>query len=155
MKWYLDHVPEAKALADAGRLRFGTIDTWLIYCLTHGEAYVTDVSNACRTMLFDINKLAWDDKIIEKLGIPKSALPKVVQSSGIVGYCKSDFLGCEIPIAGIAGDQPSALFGQCCFEPGMAKNTYGTGCFVLMNAGEKPGDVEVRPIDHDWLAVGW
>lgn len=138
MKWYLDNVPEAKILAAEGRLRFGTIDTWLIYCLTHGESYVTDVSNACRTMLFDINKLAWDEKIIEKLGIPMSALPKVVQSSGIVGYCKSDFLGCEIPIAGIAGDQPSALFGQCCFEAGMAKNTYGTGCFVLMNAGEKP-----------------
>ncbi|MBC8532830.1 glycerol kinase GlpK [Yeguia hominis] len=138
MKWYLDNVPEAKALAAEGRLRFGTIDTWLIYCLTKGKSYVTDVSNACRTMLFDINKLAWDEKIMQRLGIPASALPQVVQSSGIVGYCSSEILGCEIPIAGIAGDQPSALFGQCCFDAGMAKNTYGTGCFVLMNAGDKP-----------------
>lgn len=138
MKWILDHVPEARELAGKGRLRFGTIDTWLVYTLTDGQAYVTDVSNASRTMLFDIHKLRWDDRLLLRLGIPRDALPQVVESSGIVGICQSPVLGTEIPIAGIAGDQHAALFGQCCFEPGMAKNTYGTGCFSLMNTGEQP-----------------
>ena len=138
MKWILEHVPAAKELAEKDRLRFGTIDTWLVYSLTDGASYVTDVSNASRTMLFDIYKLQWDDTLLRELGIPRSALPRVAESGEIVGMCKDAVLGEEIPIAGMAGDQQAALFGQCCFEKGMAKNTYGTGCFVLMNTGEKP-----------------
>lgn len=138
MKWILEHVPAARELAEKDRLRFGTIDTWLVYSLTDGASYVTDVSNASRTMLFDIHKLQWDDTMLRELGIPRSALPRVAESGEIVGMCKDAVLGEEIPIAGMAGDQQAALFGQCCFEKGMAKNTYGTGCFVLMNTGEKP-----------------
>lgn len=138
MKWILDHVPAAKQLAEIGQLRFGTIDTWLIYTLTDGKAFVTDVTNASRTMLFNIYTLQWDEKLLNLLKIPRESLPEVVESSGVVGMCEASVLGCEIPIAGIAGDQHAALFGQCCFEAGMAKNTYGTGCFVLMNTGEKP-----------------
>lgn len=138
MKWILENVPAAQKLAEQGRLRFGTIDTWLVYSLTDGQTYVTDVSNASRTMLFDIHKMQWDGRMLEELGIPRDALPQVVESSGIVGMCQSPVLGVEIPIAGIAGDQHAALFGQCCFEPGMAKNTYGTGCFILMNTGDTP-----------------
>ena len=131
-------MPKAKVLAKEHRLRFGTIDTWLIYSLTEGESYVTDVTNASRTMLFDIQKLDWDEKMLNVFGIPRDALPKVVDSSGVVGMCSETILGRKIPIAGIAGDQHAALFGQCCFDKGMAKNTYGTGCFVLMNTGDKP-----------------
>ena len=138
MKWILDNVPRAKELAAQGRLRFGTIDTWLIFCLTEGESYVTDVTNASRTMLFDIKKLCWDEKLMGIFGVPQSALPEVVDSSAVVGYCADTVFGRRIPIAGIAGDQHAALFGQCCFEKGMAKNTYGTGCFVLMNTGDTP-----------------
>lgn len=138
MQWILENIPKAAELAKEGFLRFGTVDSWLIYSLTEGEAHVTDVSNASRTMLFDINKLRWDKKLLEEFGIPLSALPRVVESSGIVGYCSKAVFGCAIPIAGIAGDQHAALFGQCCFRQGMAKNTYGTGCFVLMNTGDKP-----------------
>ena len=138
MKWILENVPAARDLAKKGRLRFGTIDTWLVYSLTDGAAYVTDVTNASRTMLFDIHKLRWDDTLLQELGIPRSALPRVCESGEIVGMCSADVLGEEIPIAGIAGDQHAALFGQCCFAEGMAKNTYGTGCFVLMNTGSKP-----------------
>ena len=138
MKWILDNVPKAKVLAKEHRLRFGTIDTWLIYSLTEGESYVTDVTNASRTMLFDIQKLDWDEKMLNVFGIPRDALPKVVDSSGVVGMCSETILGRKTPIAGIAGDQHAALFGQCCFDKGMAKNTYGTGCFVLMNTGDKP-----------------
>ncbi len=138
MKWILEHVPAAGELAEKGRLRFGTIDTWLVYSLTDGASYVTDVSNASRTMLFDIHRLQWDDTMLRELGIPRSALPRVAESGEIVGMCKDSVLGEEIPIAGMAGDQQAALFGQCCFEKGMVKNTYGTGCFVLMNTGEKP-----------------
>lgn len=138
MKWILDNVPKAKVLAKEHRLRFGTVDTWLIYSLTEGESYVTDVTNASRTMLFDIQKLDWDEKMLNVFGIPRDALPKVVDSSGVVGMCSETILGRKIPIAGIAGDQHAALFGQCCFDKGMAKNTYGTGCFVLMNTGDKP-----------------
>lgn len=138
MKWILDNVPAARELAKKGRLRFGTIDTWLVYSLTDGNSYVTDVSNASRTMLFDIHTLRWDETMLKELGIPRSALPRVAESGEIVGVCNDAVLGQEIPIAGMAGDQHAALFGQCCFEKGMAKNTYGTGCFVLMNTGEKP-----------------
>ena len=138
MKWILDNVPKAKVLAKEHRLRFGTIDTWLIYSLTEGESYVTDVTNASRTMLFDIQKLDWDEKMLNVFGIPRDALPKVVDSSGVVGMCSETILGRKIPIAGIAGDQHAALFGQCCFDKGMAKNTYGTGCFMLMNTGDTP-----------------
>lgn len=138
MKWILENVPAARNLAKKGRLRFGTIDTWLVYSLTDGAAYVTDVTNASRTMLFDIHKLRWDDTLLQELGIPRGALPRVCESGEIVGMCSADVLGEEIPIAGIAGDQHAALFGQCCFAEGMAKNTYGTGCFVLMNTGSKP-----------------
>ena len=138
MKWILDNIPAARQLADAGQLRFGTVDTWLIYTLTDGKIYVTDVTNASRTMLFNIHTKDWDDNLLQLLEIPKSALPQVVESSGVVGMCEDTVLGREIPIAGIAGDQNAALFGQCCFDPGMAKNTYGTGCFVLMNTGKQP-----------------
>ncbi len=151
MKWILDNVPAAKELAAKGRLRFGTIDTWLIFSLTDGKTYVTDVSNASRTMLFDIHRLRWDDRMLQELGIPRSALPQVVESSGIVGMCQSPVLGMEIPIAGIAGDQHAALFGQCCFEPGMAKNTYGTGCFILMNTGTQP----VKSTNGLLTTIGW
>jgi len=138
MKWILDNVPRARELAAQGRLRFGTIDTWLVFCLTEGASFVTDVSNASRTMLFDIHKLCWDPKMLDILGVPLDTLPKVVDSAEVVGYCAESVFGRTIPIAGIAGDQHAALFGQCCFEKGMAKNTYGTGCFVLMNTGEEP-----------------
>ena len=151
MKWIMDFVPQARELAKQGRLRFGTIDSWLIYCLTEGESFVTDVTNACRTMLFDIHMLQWDKKLLQRLGIPEEALPKVVESSGIVGMCHASVLGREIPIAGVAGDQHAALFGQCCFEKGMTKNTYGTGCFVLMNTGETPVSSQ-----HGLLTtIGW
>ncbi len=151
MKWIMDCVPQARELAKQGRLRFGTIDSWLIYCLTEGESFVTDVTNACRTMLFDIHMLQWDKKLLQRLGIPEEALPKVVESSGIVGMCHASVLGREIPIAGVAGDQHAALFGQCCFEKGMTKNTYGTGCFVLMNTGETPVSSQ-----HGLLTtIGW
>ncbi len=138
MKWILENVPAARELAARDRLRFGTIDTWLIYSLTEGASYVTDVTNASRTMLFDIHKLRWDEKLLREFGIPRSALPRVAESGEIVGACSEDIFGAAIPIAGIAGDQHAALFGQCCFETGMAKNTYGTGCFVLMNTGDRP-----------------
>lgn len=137
MAWILNHVPKARELAAAKRLCMGTIDSWLIYSLTEGAVFVTDYSNASRTMLFDIHRLCWDEDLLQTLEIPKEVLPEVVSSSGIAGYCHEDVLGERIPIAGIAGDQHGALFGQCCFSPGMVKNTYGTGCFVLMNTGEQ------------------
>ena len=136
--WILEHVPGAKEKAEAGKLLFGTIDSWLIWNLTGGKVHATDVSNASRTMLFDIRKLDWDEKLLTYFDIPKSMLPKVVMSSGIVGMSEPDVTGGEIPIAGIAGDQQSALFGQCCFHAGDVKNTYGTGCFTLMNTGSVP-----------------
>jgi glycerol kinase len=151
MKWIMENVPAAKELEAKGRLRFGTIDTWLVYSLTDGKTYITDVSNASRTMLFDIHKLQWDDRLLQEFGIPRRALPQVVESSGIVGMCQSPVLGMEIPIAGIAGDQHAALFGQCCFEPGMAKNTYGTGCFILMNTGDRP----VKSSSGLLTTIGW
>jgi glycerol kinase len=138
MQWIMEHVPAARELAAKGRLRFGTIDCWLCYSLTQGRAFVTDVSNASRTMLFDIRRQRWDERLLQELGVPRSALPEVVECGQVVGCCGADVLGREIPIAGMAGDQHAALFGQCCFDKGMAKNTYGTGCFVLMNTGGEP-----------------
>lgn len=151
MKWILENVPEAKQLAAENRLCLGTVDSWLVFSLTDGESFVTDVSNASRTMLFDIQKLCWDQKMIQEMGIPRAALPEVVSSSGVVGICRASVLGVEIPIAGIAGDQHAALFGQCCFEEGMVKNTYGTGCFFLMNTGSQP----VFPQNGLISTVGW
>lgn len=137
IKWILDNVKGARNLAEEGELLFGTVDTWIIWNLTRGKVHVTDYSNASRTMLYNIKELKWDEKLIEVLDIPKSMLPEVKPSSEIYGYTEEYiFDGIKIPIAGIAGDQQAALFGQNCFEPGMAKNTYGTGCFLLMNTGE-------------------
>ena len=138
IKWILDNVEGARQLADEGKLLFGTVETWLIWKMTKGRVHVTDYSNASRTMLFNINTLEWDDEILEELNIPKSMLPKAVPSSHVYGYADASFFGGEIPIAGAAGDQQAALFGQTCFHEGEAKNTYGTGCFLLMNTGEKP-----------------
>ena len=138
IKWILDNVEGARQLADEGKLLFGTVETWLIWKMTKGKVHVTDYSNASRTMLFNINTLEWDDEILEELNIPKSMLPTPVPSSQIYGYTDPSFFGGEIPIAGAAGDQQAALFGQTCFHEGEAKNTYGTGCFLLMNTGDKP-----------------
>ena len=136
IKWLLDHVEGARALADQGRLLFGTVDTWLLWKLTSGAVHVTDYTNASRTMLYDIRRLCWDETLLQALDIPRSILPEVRDSSAIYGY--TDLQGVRVPIAGIAGDQQAALFGQGCFSPGEAKNTYGTGCFLLMNTGETP-----------------
>ena len=137
IKWILDHVEGALERAKKGDLLFGTIDTWLIWHLTSGKVHATDYSNASRTMLFNIHTLKWDEEILRALDIPYCMLPEVKPSSFIYGETASDLLGAPIPIAGVAGDQQAALFGQACFSPGMAKNTYGTGCFLLMNTGEK------------------
>lgn len=138
VKWILDHVPGAREKAENGDLLFGTVETWLIWKLTKGAVHVTDYSNASRTMLFNINTLEWDDDILTELNIPKCMLPEVKPSSCVYGEADPSFLGGPIPIAGAAGDQQAALFGQTCFTAGEAKNTYGTGCFLLMNTGEKP-----------------
>lgn len=138
IKWILEHVDGAAQRAEKGGLLFGTIETWLIWKLTKGRVHVTDYSNASRTMLFNINTLQWDAEILELLGIPMSMLPEAKPSSCVYGYADASYFGGEIPIGGAAGDQQSALFGQTCFQPGEAKNTYGTGCFLLMNTGEKP-----------------
>ena len=138
VRWILDNVQGVREKAEAGKLLFGTVDTWLIWKLTGGRVHVTDYSNASRTMLFNINTLAWDDEILNELDIPRPLLPEVKPSSCVYGYSDPSFLGGAIPIAGAAGDQQSALFGQTCFKPGEAKNTYGTGCFMLMNTGETP-----------------
>lgn len=138
--WILENVPGARQKADEGRLMFGTVDTWLIYKLTGGKVHATDYTNASRTMLFDIHKLGWDEEILEYFNIPHSMLPKVHPSSCIFGETDSSVLGGRIRIAGVAGDQQAALFGQCCFNPGDVKNTYGTGCFLLMNTGHKAID---------------
>ena len=141
IKWILDNVPGARILADAGQLLFGTVETWLIWNLTGGKVHITDYSNASRTMLFDVDNLCWDKHICEKLDIPMSILPQAVPSSQVYGEVAPGLLGFEdivgVPIAGAIGDQPAALFGQGCFEPGQAKNTYGTGCFLLMNTGKE------------------
>ncbi len=137
IKWILDNVPGAKEKANKGQLAFGTVDTWLIWRLTHGKTYVTDASNASRTMLFNIHNMQWDEELLEIFGIPPCMLPEVKQSSEVYGFTVKEHFDGEIPIAGIAGDQQAALFGQMCIEPGMTKNTYGTGCFVMMNTGTK------------------
>lgn len=138
VKWILDHVEGARERANRGELLFGTVETWLIWKLTKGAVHVTDYSNASRTMLFNINTLKWDDEILKELDIPKSMLPQAKPSSEIYGETDPSFFGGRIPIAGAAGDQQAALFGQTCFEKGEAQNTYGTGCFLLMNTGETP-----------------
>lgn len=137
INWILEHVEGAAEKAAQGRLCFGTIDSWLLWKLTKGKVHATDYSNASRTLLFNINSLEWDDKLLERLNIPKSMLPEVRSSSEVYGQTDPNIFGLEIPIAGIAGDQQAALFGQGCFEAGMAKNTYGTGCFMLMNTADK------------------
>lgn len=137
IKWILDNVEGAREKAEKGELLFGTIDTWLIWNLTKGRVHVTDYSNASRTMLFNIHSLEWDKEILNRLNIPESMLPTPKPSSCVYGYTDSELFGGEIPIAGAAGDQQAALFGQVCYNPGTAKNTYGTGCFMLMNTGEK------------------
>ena len=136
IKWILDHVEGARERAERGEILFGTVDSWLVWKLTGGAAHVTDYTNASRTMLYDIHKLDWDDTLLKALDIPRAMLPAVRSSSEIYGY--AEIQGVKVPIAGIAGDQQAALFGQTCFEPGDAKNTYGTGCFLLMNTGEEP-----------------
>ncbi|KYH34838.1 glycerol kinase [Clostridium tepidiprofundi DSM 19306] len=138
IKWILDNVDGAREKAEKGELLFGNVDSWLIWNLTKGKVHITDYTNASRTMLFNIHDLRWDDELLEALDIPKSMLPEVKPSSHIYGNTDKVLFGAEIPIAGIAGDQQAALFGQTCFAPGTAKNTYGTGCFMLMNTGEKP-----------------
>ncbi|MDO4491312.1 MAG: glycerol kinase GlpK [Lachnospiraceae bacterium] len=138
IRWMLEHVPGARERANRGELLFGTVETWLIWKLTGGKVHVTDYSNASRTMLFNINTLTWDQEILEELEIPVCMLPEPKPSSCVYGMTAPDIFGGEIPIAGAAGDQQAALFGQTCFHPGDAKNTYGTGCFLLMNTGEKP-----------------
>lgn len=138
LRWILDKVPGARQGAEEGRLLFGTIDSWLIWKLTGGRAHVTDVTNASRTMLFDIRRLRWDPELLELFGIPEQMLPRVQPSSCIYGETEPGLFGGKIPVAGAAGDQQSALFGQCCFEAGDVKNTYGTGCFLLMHTGSEP-----------------
>ena len=135
--WILDNVPGAREQAERGELLFGTVDTWLIWNLTGGRSFVTDYTNASRTMLFNIHTLTWDQEILEYLRIPASMLPEVQPSSGLFGTTAMSSIGGEVPITGVAGDQQAALFGQCCFEKGEAKNTYGTGCFLLMNTGNQ------------------
>ena len=141
IKWILDNVPEARTLAMDGKLLFGTVETWLIWNMTNKQVHITDYSNAARTMLFDIEKLCWDERLCNELGIPMSILPEVRESSSVYGYVSEDIPGLKalagIPISGAIGDQQAALFGQACFKAGQAKNTYGTGCFLLMNTGEK------------------
>jgi len=138
IKWILDNVPGARTKAERGELAFGTVDTWLIWQLTRGEVHATDVSNASRTLLFNIHTLQWDDDLLKLFDIPASILPGVRESSEIYGHTTSTLFAAKIPIAGIAGDQQAALFGQMCIEKGMVKNTYGTGCFILMNTGQQP-----------------
>ena len=138
IRWLLENVPGAKRRAEEGKLLFGTVETWLIWKLTGGSVHITDYSNASRTMLYNIVDLKWDEDILKELDIPISMLPKVMPSSEIYGKTKEEFFGGEIVIAGAAGDQQAALFGQTCFKPGQAKSTYGTGCFLLMNTGDKP-----------------
>ena len=149
IKWLLDNVPGARQKAEAGQLCFGTMDSWLVYQLTGGKVHVTDVTNAGRTMLFDIKRRQWDDKLLKELGVPRSLLPEVKSSSEVYGT--TSLFGAEIPIAGMAGDQHAALFGQACFEPGQAKNTYGTGCFMLLNTGR-----DAVPSTHGLLTtIAW
>ena len=151
IRWILENVPEAKTLADQSDLLVGTIDSWLVWKLTGGEAHITDYSNASRTMVYNIKSLNWDSKLLDELGIPEQVLPSVKDSSHVYGKTSDELFGSPIPIAGIAGDQQAALFGQACHHPGMAKNTYGTGCFMLMNTGE-----DMVPSDSGLLTtIAW
>lgn len=138
IKWILDNVPGARKRAEEGKLRFGTVDSWLVWRLTRGETHVTDVTNASRTMLFNIHELKWDEELLKLFNIPLSMMPEVKSNSEIYGHTKTTIFAHKVPIAGIAGDQQAALFGQMCLDPGSIKNTYGTGCFVMLNTGEKP-----------------
>ena len=147
----LETIPGLRGRAERGEILFGTVDTWLIWKLTGGRLHLTDVSNASRTLLFDIHRLDWDDEILGILNIPRSMLPRVVDSSGVAGHTDAEMLGTPVAIAGIAGDQQAATFGQACFQPGSAKNTYGTGCFLLMNTGDKP----VPSSNNLLTTVGW
>ncbi len=151
LRWILDHVPDARAKAEQGELAFGTIDTWLLWNLTRGAVHKTDTSNASRTMLMNLGSLAWDPELLKQFNIPESVLPQICNSSEIYGESDPHFLGMPMPIAGIAGDQQAALFGQNCTQVGMAKNTYGTGCFMLMNVGSKPISSKQRLL----ASVGW
>lgn len=152
LKWILDHTEGARDRAKEGTLLFGTVDTWLIYKLTRGYVFATDVTNASRTMLYNIHELCWDKELLEKFDIPEKMLPEVKSSSEIYGVTHNTIIGAEVPIAGVAGDQQAALFGQCCFQAGESKNTYGTGCFLLMNTGEKA--VESRNGLLTTIAIG-
>lgn len=138
IKWILDNVPGARKRAEMGKLRFGNVNTWLIWRLTRGEKHITDVTNASRTMLSNINTLKWDDDLLKLLDIPRSMMPEVTSCSEVMAHTKTTIFAHEVPIAGVAGDQQAALFGQMCVEPGAIKNTYGTGCFVMLNIGDKP-----------------
>ena len=151
LHWILENVNGARERAERGELCFGTIDSWLIWKLTGGKIHATDPSNAARTMLFNIHTLEWDDELLRLFNIPRSMLPEVKPSSGLFGYTDPDVLGASLPIAGVAGDQQAALFGQCCFDVGEIKNTYGTGAFLLMNTGDKPYTVDNGLI----TTVGW
>ena len=151
IRWILENVPGARERAEAGKLRFGTVDTWLVWMLTRGESHVTDVSNASRTMLLNINTLQWDKDLLELFGIPESMMPKVCSSSEVYGHTKTTIFAHQVPIAGIAGDQQAALFGQMCTEPGSIKNTYGTGCFMLMNSGTRP----IKSSNNLLTTVAW
>lgn len=151
IRWLLDHVQGARAAARAGRVAVGTVDSWLVWQLTRGRRHITDVSNASRTMLFNIHKMEWDEELLDLFDIPASVLPEVVASSGILAESASELFGRPIPITGLAGDQQAALFGQCCFDSGSAKNTYGTGCFVLMNTGAQPVESQNRML----TTVAW
>jgi glycerol kinase len=151
LAWLLDHIPGARQRAERGELAFGTVDSWLTWQLTGGREHVTDASNASRTLLFDIHRGVWDDELLAILNIPPALLPRVVDSSGVVATIVAEWLGGEIPLAGIAGDQQAATFGQVCLKPGMAKNTYGTGCFLMLNVGH-----QAQTSQHRLLGtVGW
>lgn len=151
VKWILDNVEGAREKAEKGQLVFGTVDTWIIWQLTRGEMHATDVSNASRTMLYNIHTLEWDDDLLKLFNIPKNMMPKVCASSEVYGHTKTTIFASKVPIAGIAGDQQAALFGQMCVDTGMVKNTYGTGCFILMNTGEKP----VASKNNLVTTIGW
>ncbi|KYG75825.1 MULTISPECIES: glycerol kinase GlpK [Roseivirga] len=151
IRWILDHVDDAQERAEKGELAFGTVDSWLLWKLTNGQVHATDVSNASRTMLYNIHDLQWDNELLKLFNIPESMLPEVKESSALYGHTDAGHFGAEIPISGIAGDQQSALFGQMCTEPGMVKNTYGTGCFMVMNTGD-----EVIKSKHKLLStIAW
>ena len=151
IRWILENVEGARERAENGDLAFGTVDSWLVWQLTRGERHITDVSNASRTMLYNINTLEWDEDLLELFGIPKSMMPAVCASSELYGHTKTTIFASKVPISGIAGDQQAALFGQMCTEPGMTKNTYGTGCFILMNTGNKP----VLSKNNLVTTIGW